>query len=294
MGHRLEVEAYHRPEDLGLAIDLLSKFEHNAQIIAGGTDLLPRRQGSMKICRSSTLVDLSQLGLNYIKKDDESIRIGAMTDMNRIATSSTFSPDPYSVLIEAALRHSTETIRNRATIGGSICNASNCADLVLPLLVLDSFLVVAGENGKKEIQLKDFFKGPNYTALKSTEILLEVVIPIRNAISGASFIKLNHHQTAIDLAIVNVATLVSVENDICTHARVALGGVGPISYRDFRVEALLENQSLNCELIRTAARAASEASAPIDDNRSTSTYRREMVAVLTENSLKKSRQRSQK
>ncbi len=288
----LKLEGYYKPRNMGQAIELLIKYGNKAQVIAGGTDILPFRQSGRQNSCKSYLIDISHLGLNYIKKKGNSICIGAATDINSIAHSPVFVSKPYEVLTEAALSHSTCTIRNRATIGGNLCNASPCADLALPLLALDASLVVAGKKGKQTISIDVFFQGVNYAAIGQGQVLQEIVIPLNSKKSGASFIKLRRHQTAIDMAIVNVATLLAFETEVCQTARIALGSVGPISFRAKKAEALLSDKILNKEIIKFAAKTAAEESTPIDDNRAASSYRKKMVAVLVKKSLEQSLQRN--
>jgi len=209
MSVNFQIEEYHRPQDLAQAIDILSRFGNSARVIAGGTDIFPRRPGVRKLDIINHLVDISKLDLDYLKKDSGHIRIGAATTINTIGASTLFSSGPYEALSEAAGAHSTATIRNRATVGGNLCNASPCADLALPLLVLDAILVAAGPKGKRHIPIESFFKGANYTALNKEEVLLEIRIPLCSDITGTSFLKLRRHQTALDMAVVNVATRVT-------------------------------------------------------------------------------------
>ena len=141
MSGYFQVEEIHRPQNLVQAVDILSRFGNSARVIAGGTDILPLRPGVKKIDNIHHLVDISKLGLNYLKKENDHIRIGAATNINTIGASPLFLSGPYRALSEAADGHSTPTIRNRATVGGNLCNASACADLALPLLVLERILV---------------------------------------------------------------------------------------------------------------------------------------------------------
>ncbi len=288
------LENYHKPENIEQAIEMLKKLGKTAQVIAGGTDILPQRQGGAKFNTITHLIDISGLGLNYIRKTEGKICIGAVTDVNCLANSSLFRSTPYNSLTEAATAHSTHTIRNQATIGGNLCNASPCADLALPLLTLSAAVVVAGPKRKSTIQLDSFFKGPNCTALLPNDILQEIVIPIQQETSSTSFIKLRHHQTAIDMAIVNVATQLSFKENNCLCASIALGSVGPTSFLAKKAAAILSGQRLNKKLIQQAAVLSADESAPIDDNRATASYRKKMVTVLVENSLEKSWQRSRK
>ncbi len=174
----LQVEEYHRPQDLAQAVDILSRFGNSARVIAGGTDVLPLRAGVKKIDAINHLVDISRLGLDYLKKESDHICIGAATPINTMGASPLFKSGPYGALSEAADAHSTATIRNRATVGGNLCNASPCADLALPLLVLDAVLMAAGPEGERHIPIESFFKGANYTALNKAEVLREIRIPL--------------------------------------------------------------------------------------------------------------------
>ncbi len=286
-----QVEEYHRPQDLAQAVDILSRFGNRARVIAGGTDILPRRPGVKKIDNINHLVDISKLGLNYLKKENDHIRIGAATDINTIGASPVILSGPYRALSEAATSHSTSTIRNRATVGGNLCNASPCADLALPLLVLDAILVAAGPKGKRHIPIESFFKGVNFSALNREEVLLEIRIPLCSEKAGTAFLKLRRHHTAIDMAVVNVATLLTCKKERCKAARIALGSVAPISFRAKKAESVLVGAELSEEIIQKAAALAAEEAKPIDDVRATATYRKKMVAVLVRRSLENSMRR---
>ena len=283
-----QIEEYHRPQDLMQAIDILSRFGNRARVIAGGTDILPRRAGVNNLDNFNHMVDISKLELDYLKKDSDHICIGAATTINTIGASALFSSGPYEALSEAASAHSTPTIRNRATVGGNLCNASASADFALPLLVLDAILVVAGPNGTREIPIEKFFKGANYTALDTDEILLEIRIPKFSQNAGAAFQKLRRHQTAIDTAIANVTTLVTCIKNRCESARIALGSVAPISFRAKKAESVLTGAELNDEIIEKASVVAAQEAKPIDDLRATAAYRKKMVAVLVRRSLENS------
>lgn len=291
MSAYFRVEEYHRPQNLVQAVDILSRFGNSARVLAGGTDILPLRPGVKKIDNINHLVDISKLGLNYLKKENDHIRIGAATDINTIGASPVILSGPYRALSEAATSHSTSTIRNRATVGGNLCNASPCADLALPLLVLDAILVAAGPNGKRHIPIESFFKGVNFSALNREEVLLEIRIPLCSEKAGTAFLKLRRHHTAIDMAVVNVATLLTCKKERCKAARIALGSVAPISFRAKKAESVLVGAELSKEIIQKAAALAAEEAKPIDDVRATATYRKKMVAVLVRRSLENSMRR---
>jgi len=285
------VEEYHRPQNVGQAVDILSRFGNSARVIAGGTDILPLRPGVKKIDTINHLVDISKLDLDYLKKENDHICIGATTSINTIGASPLFLSGPYGALPDAADAHSTATIRNRATVGGNLCTASPCGDLALPLLVLDAILVATGPEGERHIPIESFFKGANFSALSKEEVLLEIRIPLCSEKPGTSFLKLRRHQTAIDMAVVNVATSLTCKNNRCEAAGIALGSVAPIPFRAKKAEAVLAGAELSKDIIRKAAATAAAEAKPIDDVRATSAYRRKMVAILVRRSLEFSMRR---
>ncbi|MEE4266072.1 MAG: xanthine dehydrogenase family protein subunit M [Desulfobacteraceae bacterium] len=291
MSAPFQIEEYHRPRDVAQAVEILSKYGKKTRVIAGGTDILPRRPGLKKINPIHHLVDIAKLDLNYIINENDPIRIGAATTINAIGACPQFLSGPYRALSEAAAAHSTPTIKNRATVGGNLCNASPCADLALPLLVLDAVLVAAGPNGQREIPMADFFKGPNFMALGSDEVLLEIHIPRCPDKAGSSFIKLRRQQTVIDMAIVNVATYLIRNKGRCEIARIALGAVAPISIRAKKAESMLAGEKLTGESIQKAAATAAGEARPVDDIRATAAYRKKMLEVLVRRSLENSLQR---
>ena len=272
-------------------MEILSKYGKKAGVIAGGTDILPLRPGVKKIDRIHHLVDISKLELNYINNEKDTIRIGAATTINTIGACPLFLSGPYRALSEAAEGHSTTTIKNRATLGGNLCNASPCADLALPLLALDAILVAAGSNGEREIPIENFFLGANYMALDSDEVLLEIRIPQCSEKTGTAFVKLRRQQTAIDMAVVNTATFLTINNGRCEAARITLGAVAPISFRVKKAESMLVGAKLNAETLQKAAATAAEEARPIDDIRATAAYRKKMVGVLVRRSLETSMRR---
>jgi carbon-monoxide dehydrogenase medium subunit len=291
MSVQFQIEEYHRPRDSVQAIEILSRYGGKARVIAGGTDILPRRPGVKQIDNINHLVDISNLNLNYINSDDDHIRIGAATNINTIGTCPLFLSDPYRALSEAANSHSTITIRNQATLGGNLCNASPCADLALPLLVMDAVLVATGPDGQREIPIERFFKGASYTALNTDELLLEIRIPQYPPNAATAFLKLRRQQTAIDMAVVNVASFLLGNKDRCKVARIALGAVAPISLRAKNAESTLTDAELSPKIIQKAAATAAREVRPISDVRATAAYRRKMVRVMVQRSLENSMRR---
>ena len=278
---------YCRPKDVDEAVSLLLKHGKKAKVLAGGTDLMVRRPPSVE-----TLIDIVSLGLNYIEVDKaQGIRIGAATPVAVLEAAKLLSNGSSRALAEAASVMATPTIRNMATIGGNLCNASPAADLSVALMAMDAVVIVKGTHAKREIPVREFLIGPNKAALQDDEMMIEILISSFPEKTGTGFCKLRHHQTSMDIALVNVATRLLIRNGRCADAAISMGAVGPTPLRAPRAEALLTGKNLNRELLLQASQAAMEESNPIDDVRGSAYYRRKMVAVLVNKSLETSLRR---
>lgn len=271
---------YHRPNDLMEAAGILSRFGKKARLIAGGTDLLVNKPPWVEC-----LIDVENLDLNYIRESGDGIDIGSATTVDQIEGSSILSSGPYVVLREAAGHMATPAVRNMATIGGNICNASPAADLPLALMVLDSTMKVAGLGGNRTLPVGDFFEDVNKTSLNEDEMLVEIHVPSSSGTTSASFMKLRHHQTAVDIAIVNVAVRLTCSDNFCEDVRMALGAVAKKPIYAKKAEKLLTGRRLDGELIEKAGEAAAEESRPIDDIRASAGYRKRMVSILVKRAL---------
>ena len=270
--------SYHHPDSLGEAIALLSMYRSKAKLIAGGTDLLVMKPSGVE-----SLIDVSGLNLSYLEEKGGTVRIGAATLVDLVEKSPLLSGWPYQVLPEAAKSMATPTIRNMATIGGNVCNGSPSADLALALLALDASVKLVGPKGERIVPIKDFHIGVNRTVLDEDELLAEVVIP--QSAGGACFLKLRRHQTAVDIAVVNVATRLNFAEGRCIDARIALGSVSEKQILARNAQNALLNQKVDAEVIQKAAEQAAEEAKPISDIRASASYRKRMVAVLVRRSL---------
>jgi carbon-monoxide dehydrogenase medium subunit len=273
----------------------LSSRSGRIALLAGGTDLLVRlKQGEP--C-PELLVDIKELGLGELVFDSANgLTIGAAAPLNEVCAHTDVRLF-YPALHQAAISIASHQIRNRATIGGNLCNAAPSADTAPPLIIYDATAVITGPGDTqtseevekqitRKISVENFIIGPGRTVLLPAEILKEVRLPLPKPGSGSAYVKLS--RTEKDIAIVGVAALVRVSaQGVCTDVRIALGAVAPTPIRALRAEELLQGRQLDDELLaRAAATAASEAS-PIDDVRASATYRRDMIRELTRDALKK-------
>jgi len=263
------------------AAKLLAQYGEKGSCIAGGTDLLVEKNPYVEV-----LIDITGLGLNYIKSDGQGIRIGATTVLADIGTSPLLSKGPYNIMAQAAHAMGTPQIRNLATIGGNICNAVSSADSAPALLVLDATLNIAGPAGERSMDIAEFFQGARKNALDRGELLTEIRLPILPTRTGTAFAKKGRVATA-DLAVVNVAVRLTLAADnTCRDVRIALGAVAPTPLRAREAEAMLRGKETQEELLRLVSARASEEIKPISDIRSSAEYRMTLSRILVEQALK--------
>ena len=270
---------YRRAESLDEAVRLLAQAGSAACPIAGGTDLIVEKDPTIQ-----TLVDVTSLGLDFIRLDEKGLVIGAATRIADIGTSSVLG-GPYQILAEAARELGTPQIRNMATLGGNLCRPSPAADMAPPLLVLEAILQVVGVRGERRVRIDEFFKGVKKDGLEPGEILAEIHLPPVQKSVGTAFLK-KGRVAAGDLSVVSVAAWVSKESDgRCEEARIALGSVAPVPLRVRKAESLLKGKAPNQELLKRVAEEASGEITPISDIRSSSEYRRTLSRALVERAL---------
>ncbi len=272
------IHSFYQPHTIPEALRLLQKDKAAACVVAGGTDLVLRAPRTV-----TALVDISRLGLSFIKRDGKAVRIGATTTMAELEQSAIIQRLANGILAEAARNCGGVQIRNLATVGGNLANGSPAADTATPLLALDAEVVLQSLRGKRAVSLTEFFCGP-HQAGSSTALLVEIVIPAATPHSAWSLQRLA--RTERDLATVSVAAGLQLDaRSRCTRARIALGAVAPQPTRALPAEAALVGQAVSAEAIENAAAAAARVVTPISDIRASAEYRREMSQVLVRRAL---------
>jgi len=188
------------------------------------------------------------------------------------------------ILHQAASVESSVQIRNMATLGGNICNASPAGDMILPLLALDAELELIGGGGTRRLALADFFTGPGATVLEPGELLVAIRVPKPSAGHIGAFRKFGP-RPALEIAIAAVAITGNLKGGTISNPRVAFGAVAPTPLRGRGTEAVLEGKKLDANIITAAGQAASAEVSPISDTRASADYRRHLVRVLAEEIL---------
>lgn len=266
---------YHQPKSLKEAYALMEEHQGRARYIAGGTDVMVRIH--QKALHPDALVSLR--GLEELKgiAHDGGLILGSMTLLRHIERDPLIARR-YPALTRAMGWLANPQIRNVATIGGNLCNAAPSADGAPPLLVAEATLTIEGPEGAREVTVEEFFTGPGENCMGSLEVLKAIHIPEPPDRAGMAFLKVG--RTRQDLAIVNAAALLVVENSICSKCRLAVGAVAPVPMRLKEAEKMLEGREIGADLLQRVGLAVEKEVRPITDVRSTQEYRRTVSGVL--------------
>jgi carbon-monoxide dehydrogenase medium subunit len=281
---------YHAPTSLREALELLSKHGGEAAPLAGGTDLLVKMK--QRLVEPRHVINIKNVPeLSGIEERGDEIHIGAATKLRAIEKSEIVRAR-LPLLQEAVRTLGSVQIRNMATIGGNLCNASPAADTATALLALDAKAHMVSSEGTRTVPLEEFFTGPGRTVLKQNELLAEVSSPRLPEDCGTAFIKIG--RTSLDVATVNVAVMLRLEGEVVGDCRIALGAVAPTPIRVHRAEEVLKGKELTDETLKTAARIASESIKPITDIRATADYRKQASETLLRDALMTAKKRAQR
>jgi CO/xanthine dehydrogenase FAD-binding subunit len=237
------------------------------------------------LVKARRVVDLSALPELKVVERSESggLRVGAGVAARTIEVADPVR-DGFLALAESAGVVGSLQIRHLATLGGNLANAAPSADMAPPLLALEAECVIAGPRGRRSVPAAEFFQGVRRTVLAPDELLVEIVIPAPGPGSGGTYVR-HTPRRELDIAVVGVASQLTVRDGMCVKARIALAAVAPVPLRATKAEARLEGESVTPELIEEASRLAVESATPISDQRGSADFRRHLVRVLTRRTL---------
>jgi carbon-monoxide dehydrogenase medium subunit len=266
------------PETLPEALALLAEGARKVTPVSGGTNLIVDLRGGRR--RPGTLMNISGMdGLCGIRREDGHLVIGGGVTVAGLLDEPLVTRHA-SILKNAASVFGSPLVRNRATVGGNLADASPAADLAPPLLALDAEVELASAEGKRRVPLEEFMVGVRETLLEPQELLVAVRCPTPPPHSAGAFYKLGLRK-ADAVSVVSAAVMVEGDGDgHCRQARIALGAVAPRPIRARAAEDLLRGRPLDPATIAEAARLATESASPIDDIRGSAAYRRRMIGVL--------------
>jgi aerobic carbon-monoxide dehydrogenase medium subunit len=278
---------YTRATSVAEAIGLLERLGEEARLIAGGHSLLPMMK--LRLANLEYVIDINDLHdeLGYVRVGSGEVRIGAMTRHRELLESPELAAH-FPIFADAERIIADPLVRNRGTIGGSLCQADPAEDLTAVCTTVDARCVIRGSGGERVVSMGDFFRGPYETAVEHGEILTEVRIPLRPHGSSA-YAKVERR--AGDWAVTSAGAAVWMDGSVIADARVGLAAVGANTTGLSAISEALSGREPSEELYAQAGSIAAESCSPVTDSRGTADYKRHLADELTRRTLRRSVER---
>jgi carbon-monoxide dehydrogenase medium subunit len=274
---------YHEPASLAEAVRMGATFGPDGCFLAGGTDLMIQmRRGKLS---PRHVVSLHRVpGLDSILANG-AVTLGALVTHRAIERHFAFQ-GRLRALREGAEVIGGHQVRNVATVGGNIVNASPAADIVPVLLALDATVTCMSLDGERTLPLETFLLGPGQTARRNGELLTGVRFPELPEDSATAFLKAGRRK-AMEISVVCVAARLTVDaaRERCVEARIVLGAVAPTTWRARAAEQAIEGRAPTHDALREAGRLAAAGCRPIGDVRASARYRTHLVETLVPRAL---------
>lgn len=279
---------YSRPATVAEACQLLTKHGAQSKILAGGTDLLVQfREENPKWQGVNFVVDITNLNeLRFIREENGLVEIGPLTTHTDLANSPLLQKKaPF--LCAAAFSVGSPQIRNRGTIGGSLCNASPAADPIIPLVVLDAVVTIVGPCATRELPLKDVIAKPYETTLAPDELITKITFKAPSENVATAFLKVGRRK-ALSISRMNIAVALSLDlNGAINTVAIAPGCVFSVPDRVSSVEEILLGKTPNQTLLTKAGEVMAAEMIARTGLRPSSEYKKPALAALTKQCLEK-------
>lgn len=280
---------YFAPTGIDEVISLLTKYDGEAKILAGGQSIIPLLKS--RISEIPYLVSLSNItDLSYITEGNEGVRIGAMTIDSDIENSPAIAKH-FPILHDAMEKIADPLVRNMGTVGGNLSHADPANDLPAVILALGGKMKAVGPKGPREMDADDFFVDTFTTALEPNEVLTELSIPFWKGKSGGAYEKFK--KSTWNFSVAGVAVQLKLEGEKCAEARISTTSVNPSAVRSTEAEEVLKGKEITPELVRKAADAVSDNSEPGEDSYGSVEYKREILRKLSRDAITKAHERAE-
>ena len=263
------------------------RAHEGARVIAGGHSLIPMMK--LRLATPEYLIDINDLEeLEYIREEGDELAIGALTRHVDLLESELLY-ERYPLFRDAEQVIADPVVRNRGTIGGSLCQADAAEDLSAVCVAAKAKVVIRGADGPRVVGMHDFHRGPWMTAVQDGELLTEIRLPL---LPGGGSAHEKVERRAGDWAIAAVSAAVWLDGDTIADAGIGLSSVGPMTIGLTRAEELLRGKTPSEELFEQAGAIASEDCSPMPDGRGPVDYKRHLAGVLTKRALTRATERA--
>jgi len=273
------IDEYLRPTTVADILAALGRHAPGeALLLAGGQSAMQAIKS--RLLRPRCVIDLQSVAdLRGIRSDAEGLAIGAMTRYVDIAGAAL--PPAFAALADAAAHVGDRQVRNRGTLGGSVCWNYLAACSPAAVLTLGGTLeLVATDGSRRSVAAEDFFLGPLETARRDDELLLAVRFAPPAAHCGSAYAKWGLVTDA--LPVVGVCVQVSLDGDgCCMAARVGLAGLAEGACRVPAGDAaLLGLRAGDGAGIADAFARVAAAVEPQTDLAGSADYRRQLIVTV--------------
>lgn len=279
---------YHRPQSLQEAISLLAGDEES-KALAGGHSLIPAM--NLRLAQPSALVDIGRLDeLREIRVEGGSLRIGALTTHAEAADSEAVRSHAPALAMATSLVGDPQ-VRSWGTLGGNLAHADPASDPPTVAAAGEGVIHIQGPGGKRSVAAGDFFQGIFATALEPGELITALELPSAQG-KNSAYVKMAH--PASRYALVGVCVILSLDGEVCSEARVAVGGVTHKPTRMTAAETALTGNRLDESTLENAAQAAMQELGDdlIGDHFAPVDYRRAMAGVYLKRAIRAARRPS--
>ncbi|MEY7971298.1 xanthine dehydrogenase family protein subunit M [Saccharomonospora xinjiangensis] len=272
---------YEKATSVEHALDLLGKFGEDGMVVAGGHSLIPMMK--LRLAQPEALVDINEVTeLSRIGLDRDTVTIGALVRHADLLDSPVVG-EHFPILHDAERVIADPAVRNRGTVGGSLCQADPSEDLAAAFVALDAEALVQGPYGSRTVRVRDFFTGPYETVLDQGELLVAVRVPIRS--SASAYAKVERRSG--DWAVASAGAALRLDDGHITWAGIGLTAVGAPSFGAPAAEEYLVGGPATDERFEQAGAIAAEHCSPIADQRGPADYKRHLAATLTTRVLRR-------
>ena len=278
---------YEKARSVEHALELLARFGPESRVLAGGHSLIPMMK--LRLAQPETLIDINDLAeLGYLRVEQGELRIGALTRHAELL-GSPLAGQHFPILHDAERRIADPIVRNRGTVGGSLCQADPSEDLSAAFAAVRATMMIHGSAGSRTVPEREFHLGPYETVVATDELLTEIRVPIRSG-GGSAYVKVDRR--AGDWPVGAAGAALWLDGDTIAEAGIGLAAVGAEHFSAAEAEDFLRGAPATGDSFVRAGQIAAEHCRPVSDQRGPADYKRHLACELTVRALRMARDRA--